>query len=494
MSKYIVEKVDDPHLIEFGELVLRNTRGIIAGGVFRDLIEFSDNGLIAFKAMEAIKAERSKDVDVFFRDENDYKHFKNNAESWLGSTVHLYGVNSVGINIPLGTTMTKARLVYLDLVHKYFGTPEQILDGFDFTISQCALYRDNDDFYLMYGQDFKNHLKNDVLEYADVPEKSGHIIERMMRYVKYGFLPSEETVKNCLTSFCQNYENLRNVNVDEFLLNPDFQSYQQERIKQAESIKAQGIENKVSRWGRQQRSMKTKQQQLQNEWLSFIYFLQDYWHSIIKVDKFLVASFTSKYAASFNIAILLEQLSKGLTYKDIEQRCNELAGNLRIALIIDEEHEYRRVYSSYSLMNLLEFFESEKDCLGWEKIQSFLRNVLSYRFIPQSKQNFVQCVDCGSMIHDRTCDCDENESVLPMLEADVLLKVLTHKKSDEQWTNECLSFFSQIYENRVEEIPTLFEWHHALENDVFEPSLSPSLMFSLMIDSSMEADYCASID
>ena len=88
------------------------------------------------------------------------------------------------------------------------------------------------------------------------------------------------------------------------------------------------------------------------------------------------------------------------------------------------------------------------------------------------------------MIQDRSCDCGDN-TFLPMLEAEILLKILTKKKNDEEWMKECLNFFSQIYDDKLERVPTLYEWHQALENEMFEPDLSPSLMFSLMIDDSM---------
>lgn len=492
MSKYIIEKVDDPDLIEFGQTVLRNSKGIIAGGIFRDIIEFSDNGVISFKTMEDIRAERSKDVDVFFRSKDDFECFKSDVESWDRSTAPHDGPNSVRINIPLGT-MKSARLLGLDLIHKFFGTPEEILDDFDFTVSQCALYRESDGFYLIYGKIFKTHLENRVFEYADEPEKSGHIIERMMRYVNYGFTPTEETVKKCLTAFWQNYKNIENVKIDELLLNADFQLYYKNRIKTAEELRRRESKNKTVRWTIEGSVLRDRMReqlvdlhcsQLQDEWLSFIYYLKEYWQFNTQIDNFLVASFSSKYAASFNILVLLEQINEGLSFNEITEKCSKLAGDLGFSLIIDREDETRWIYSSYSLLKLLEFFHSEKDHLGLDVVQSFLTKILAYRFIPQSDKNFIQCLSCQSMIQDRTCDCGDN-AFLPMLEADVLLKALTQKKNDEEWMKECLNFFSQIYDDKPERVPTLYEWHQALENEMFEPDLSPSLMFSLMIDDSM---------
>lgn len=493
MSKYIIEKVDDPDLIEFGQTVLRNSKGIIAGGIFRDIIEFSDNGEISFKTMEDIRAEHSKDVDIFFRSKDDFEYFKSDVETWDRSTAPYDGPNSVRIWIPLGT-MTRARLLCLDLVHKHFGTPAEILDDFDFTISQCALYRENDGFYLIYGKDFKAHLKNRILEHVDEPEKSGHIIERMMRYVRYGFTPTEETVKKCLTAFCKNYKNIEHIKIDELLLNSDFQSYYENKRKEFEQFKNKDWLDKINKWksrvkkrhiSLQVQSMDKKYKELQNEWLMFICFLKDYWYSTAKMDQYFAASFSSKYVASFNISILLEQIWEGLSFNEITEKCSKLASDLGFSLVIEEEDDSRSVYSSYSLLKLLEFFHSQKEILGMKAIQSFLTNMLSYRFIPQSNKNYIQCLSCQSMIQDRSCDCDENETVLPMLEADVLLKALTKKKNDKEWMKECLNFFSQIYDDKLDRVPTLYEWHQALENEVFEPDLSPSLMFSLMIDDSM---------
>lgn len=491
MSKYIIEKVDDPDLIEFGQTLLRNDKGIIAGGIFRDIIEFSDNGEISFKTMEDIKYEHSKDVDVFFRNKDDFECFKSDVETWDRSTAPYDGPNSVRINVPLGT-MTRARLLGLDLVHKFFGTPEEILDDFDFTVSQCALYRESDEFYLIYGKDFKAHLKNRILEYTDEPKKSGDIIERMMRYVGYGFTPTEETAKKCLTVFCKNYKNIEHIKIDELLLNSDFQSYYENKRKEFKQFKNKGWLSKINMGGSrtkkrhfslQVQSMSRKGKELQNEWLMFIRFLRGYWHSTAKMDEY-AASFSSKYTTSFNTSILLEQIWEGLSFNEITEKCSKLAGDLGFSLVIDEGDDSRWVYSSYSLLKLLEFFHSQKEILGMKAIQSFLTNMLSYRFIPQSNKNYIQCLSCKSMIQDRSCDCYESP-VLPLLEAEILLKILTKKKNDEEWMKECLDFFSQIYDDKLDRVPTLYEWHEALENEMFEPSLSPSLMFSLMIDDSM---------
>lgn len=491
MSKYIIEKVDDPNLIEFGQTVLRNNKGIIAGGVFRGIIGFSDNGEIVFKTMEDIKAERSKDVDVFFLSKNDFEDFKSDVETWDRTSAPYDGPNSVKIMIPLGRTKMD-RLLGLDLVHKFFGTPEEILDDFDFTILQCALYREDDGFYLIYGKNFKTHLENRVFEYVDEPEKSGHIIERMMRYVDYGFTPTEKTIKKCLTAFCQNYKNIENVKIDELLLNADFQLYYKDRIKAAEKLRRES-KNKTVRWTRESSTLRDRMReqlvdlhcsQLQNEWLSFIYYLKEYWQFNTQMENNLVASFSSKYAANFNISILLEQINEGLSFHEVTGKCSKSAGDLGFSLIIDREYETRWIYSSYSLLKLLEFFHSEKDYLGLDVVQSFLTKILAYRFIPQSDKNFIQCISCQSMIQDQSCDCGHN-TFLPMLEADVLLKTLTQKKNDKEWMKECLNFFSQIYDDKLDRVPTLYEWHEALENEMFEPNLPPSLMFSLMINDSM---------
>lgn len=491
MAKYIVERVEDPNLIEFANFILQATPGIIAGGVFRELFDFTDDGEIKVKTMGDLQNERSKDVDIFFRNEEDFNNSKNIVSSSRTNLPAYNGVRSMGIGIPLPGKKLSSRMIQLDLVHKYFGSPEQILDGFDFTVSQCALYREDDSFYLMYGKDFKNHLQNNILEYAGKPEKSGNIIERMMRYTSYGFTPNEDTVKKCLISFCKSFENTQDINIEDLLLNSDFQEYYQKQLEEIEKHRAKRVSSKPHHRGRR-KAMFNKQKQMQNEWLSFIYFLLNYWHSTVKVDNYLAASFSSKYAAAHNISTLLEQMSSGYSYEAIDERCGELAAKLGIALVIDEGEEYRWVYSSYSLMKFLEFLTIEKDTLGLDTIQEFLKTMFSSRFVPQSKRNFVRCASCSKSLSGNFCDCNDDRELLLEMEADVLFKVLTHK-NDEQWMNDCLNFFSHLYDDQVEEIPTLFEWHHVLKNDMFDPKIPPSLMFSLMIDNSMELDYATSI-
>lgn len=486
MSKYIIEKVEDPNLIEFAEFILQATPGIIAGGVFRELFDFTDDGEIKVKAMGDLQNEQSKDVDIFFRNEEDFNNSKNIVSSSQTNLPAYHGVRSTGIRIPLPGKTLSSRLIQLDLVHKYFGSPEQILDGFDFTVSQCAVYREDDEFYLMYVKDFKNHLQNSILEYADKPEKSGNIIERMMRYTSYGFTPSKDTVKKCLTSFCNSFEHTQDINIEDLLLNSDFQKYYQKQLEEAEKHRAKGVSSKPHHRGRR-KAMFNNQKQMQSEWLSFIYFLLNYWHSTVKVDNYLAASFSSKYAAAHNISKLLEQMSSGYSYEAIDERCGKLAADLGIALILDEGEEYRWVYSSYSLMKFLEFLTIEKDTLGLDRVQEFLRTMLSSRFVPQSKRNFVRCASCGKSLSGRLCDCSIEKELLLEMESDVILKILQYK-DDELWKSNCLDFFFQFYDSRIEEVPTLRQWHRILENDLFDPEIPPEMMAVLMIGEEEEKE------
>lgn len=67
-----------------------------------------------------------------------------------------------------------------------------------------------------------------------------------------------------------------------------------------------------------------------------------------------------------------------------------------------------------------------------------------------------------------------------MLEADIILRALCCNVLDVEWMENCLDFFVQLSEDPDLPLPSLYEWHQAFENGVFEPSFTPSLMFSLM--------------
>ena len=92
---------------------------------------------------------------------------------------------------------------------KYYETPEQLLNEFDFTITQFAYYfeysEDIDenwyfDYYVIYHEKFFNHLLNNklVIEKQDLLYPFS-TFERALRYTQYGYRLCKQSKINLIT-------------------------------------------------------------------------------------------------------------------------------------------------------------------------------------------------------------------------------------------------------------------------------------------------------
>lgn len=156
--------------------------GFIAGGCF----------------MSVFSGEKPHDLDMFFENEKDYattvKYFKDNKEEY-----------SLGYqNKNVESFIHKKSGIRIECVKKVFGTPEEIISNFDFTITKFAFFteveppEDEDDSWhytdcVIYHPSFFEHLLLKRLVIDDeliYPVSSFH---RTYKYASYGFLPCRET-------------------------------------------------------------------------------------------------------------------------------------------------------------------------------------------------------------------------------------------------------------------------------------------------------------
>lgn len=171
-------------------------KGFIAGGCFKNI--FSN--------------EKVKDLDVFFKSQVDFdaaiEYFDGMCgEENKGGTYCFYYENKkvkAYKNIKTG--------MVVELINTVFGTPQQILENFDFTIAKFAYYKEevldkDEDPFDDTKKEKKTHIEYKILCDANFFEHL-HLkrlvtddkilfpvstFERMIRYVKYGYLPCKET-------------------------------------------------------------------------------------------------------------------------------------------------------------------------------------------------------------------------------------------------------------------------------------------------------------
>lgn len=187
----LVEKdINNFWLLKWLDEFLIGHKGFICGGCFKNIFNH----------------EKVKDLDVFFRSGEDWEdavqYFDSmtpgyNGEDKRTETYNFYYENE---NVKAYKHIEKGTVV--ELCCKTFGTPKEIIDNFDFTITKFDFYKEEvedeigekhiEDKIICDDKFFEHlHLKRLVVD-NKIPFPMG-TFERMLRYAKYGFFPCRET-------------------------------------------------------------------------------------------------------------------------------------------------------------------------------------------------------------------------------------------------------------------------------------------------------------
>ena len=159
-------------------------KGFIAGGCFKNI--FTNNKI--------------KDIDIFFENERD----RVEAEIYYEKNEDYYDYYK---NDKVRAFKNKHSNITIELVKTLYGTPEKILDNFDFTITKFAYFKkieideENEEkvtYNVLFNKNFFEHLllKRTVLDDKILFPIS--TFERMIRYTSYGFYPCRETKKKLI--------------------------------------------------------------------------------------------------------------------------------------------------------------------------------------------------------------------------------------------------------------------------------------------------------
>lgn len=156
--------------------------GIIAGGCFRSIFAGS----------------QPKDIDMFFESKADFRdavqYFKQNTDDYSPA----YSNKNVESFVHLKSK------IRVECVKTLFGTPQEILNQFDFTIAKMAFSiecdppddEDGDWIYtdsITYHPQFFEHLVMKRLVVDNALPFPISTFNRCFKYAKYGFFPCRET-------------------------------------------------------------------------------------------------------------------------------------------------------------------------------------------------------------------------------------------------------------------------------------------------------------
>jgi hypothetical protein len=166
-------------------------KGFIAGGCFKNIFN----------------KEAVKDLDIFFESEVDFieaeQHYKSNEDYYI------YYENSKVIAFK---NRNKPHIT-IELVRTVFGTPEEIISKFDFSITKFAYYKATEEdaegneitvYKCMYHKDFFEHLHLKRLVVEETLLFPVSTFERMLRYAKYGYFPCKESKRRIINNLRNN--------------------------------------------------------------------------------------------------------------------------------------------------------------------------------------------------------------------------------------------------------------------------------------------------
>lgn len=185
-------------------------KGFICGGCFKNIFNH----------------ERVKDIDIFFKNKIDFddavQYFDSQSVGYDGNDKgrEIYQFYYENDNVKAYKHIEKD--ITIELCCKIFGTAEEILNNFDFTVTKFAYYKEeiedetggeydgtstvlNTDtrgyekpethieYKILHHDKFFEHLHMHRLVTDDKIPFPMSTFERMLRYAKYGYFPCRET-------------------------------------------------------------------------------------------------------------------------------------------------------------------------------------------------------------------------------------------------------------------------------------------------------------
>lgn len=201
MEKDYKENIPDNFLqIRWLDKYMECHKGFIAGGCFKNILS----------------GERVKDIDIFFENADAFDDavdlFRSDDYVAAGWSCRYENEKTIAFQ-------KTGEHIWIELIRSEFGTPEQILRSFDFTVTKMAYYKkivvsdagshfeESLEYRLLYHQDFFEHLfmKRLVLD-ENIPFPIS-TWERTYRYKGYGFNMCRESKKKLL-------EAIKNTNIN----------------------------------------------------------------------------------------------------------------------------------------------------------------------------------------------------------------------------------------------------------------------------------------
>lgn len=208
----IKENRENYWMLNWLDQFMEGHKGFICGGCFKNIFN----------------REKVKDLDIFFQSYSDWadacEYFDSMTAGYTEEGIEEVSEEDAEYKFLYENENVKAYThkktgVRLELCNKIFGTAEQIISQFDFTITKFAYYKaeiedetgaevedtpfdvesagekikTHIEYRVMYDDKFFEHLHLKRLVINDKIPYPMSTFERMLRYAKYGYFPCRET-------------------------------------------------------------------------------------------------------------------------------------------------------------------------------------------------------------------------------------------------------------------------------------------------------------
>ena len=204
---FIKESRDNYWVLNWLDQFMIGHKGFICGGCFKNIFN----------------KEKVKDLDIFFQSRADFDEAVEYYDSKTAGCWIDYDANNtldeenaeykfLYENKNVKAYIHKATGIRIELCCKIFGTPEDILSQFDFTITKFAYYKEevkdeidtetenneknidtHIEYKLLIHDKFFEHIHMKRLVTDDKILFPMSTLERAFRYAKYGYFPCKET-------------------------------------------------------------------------------------------------------------------------------------------------------------------------------------------------------------------------------------------------------------------------------------------------------------
>lgn len=205
----IKQERDNFWLLNWLDEFMTGHKGFICGGCFKNIFNH----------------EKVKDLDIFFKNRTDFdeavQYFDSQSTGYEGKDkgAEIYQFYYENENVKAYKHIEKG--ITVELCCKIFGTAEEILNNFDFTVTKFAYYKEevedetgatieyepfgiepvepnkkpetHIEYKILHDDKFFEHLHLKRLVTDNKIPYPMSTFERMLRYAKYGYFPCRET-------------------------------------------------------------------------------------------------------------------------------------------------------------------------------------------------------------------------------------------------------------------------------------------------------------